>query len=304
MNISIKKKEKECLKAQQGFPLEVEIPNNIMIEVTNGCNLACRWCYHKCMKRKIGVMEFSLYKRIIDECVELGVENVGLYTTGESFLHPKIYEFIKYAKQRGIKYVYITTNGNALKEESIPKILESGLDSIKFSIDACLKETYEKYKVHARWEKLRKVVKLLRQERDKQKSSLKIFGSYVISKHNKDELKLYDEIWKPYIDETLFTEVNSIGGQLDEYKQDDPGSYSPCSLLWNRFIITYDGKLTICCVDFEASMIYADLNETTLRSAWNNDKIKDFRRQHKEMDFKTLPLCANCDGIYRGKDED
>jgi MoaA/NifB/PqqE/SkfB family radical SAM enzyme len=116
---SIMDKVVETLKADPDYPIDAEYPKNIMIEVTNACNLKCTMCYHKHMKRKIGFMEEKLYRKIIKEAKELNIENVGLYTTGESFLHPKIFEFIRIAKEDGIKYVYITTNGQTLDKEDI-----------------------------------------------------------------------------------------------------------------------------------------------------------------------------------------
>ena len=83
-------------KVDKNHPLEVKIPNNIMIEVTNLCNLKCQMCYNQRMKRKKGFMLFSLFKKIVDQAVDLSIENMGLYTTGESFLHPEIFKFIKY----------------------------------------------------------------------------------------------------------------------------------------------------------------------------------------------------------------
>src|SRR3989344_627168 len=160
-SISINRQSRKMSKVDKNHPLEVKIPNNIMIEVTNLCNLKCQMCYNQRMKRKKGFMPFSLFKKIVDQAVDLSIENMGLYTTGESFLHPEIFKFIKYAKQTGIKYVYITTNGQALDDEKIKKIFASGLDSIKFSIDAGNKKQYESLKIGASWDKLVTTVKSL-----------------------------------------------------------------------------------------------------------------------------------------------
>lgn len=43
-----------------------EFPDDIMIEVTNDCNLKCTTCYSHQDGRKRLYMEFELYKRIID----------------------------------------------------------------------------------------------------------------------------------------------------------------------------------------------------------------------------------------------
>jgi radical SAM protein with 4Fe4S-binding SPASM domain len=310
--ISINEKSKVMSSAVKGYPLEVKIPNNIMIEVTNICNLKCKMCYNQRMKRKKGLMSFSLFKKIVDQAHELNIENIGLYTTGESFLHPRIFEFIKYAKDKGIKYVYITTNGQALNDEKINKIIESRLDSIKFSIDAGNKEKYETLKINASWEKLIDNITKLRKMRDNKKSNLRIFASFIIMEDNFNDLIEYKNIFSNLIDETNFSLIGNQGTQVNVnslYPKNiisnihnyilPKKKWHPCNLLWNRLIVTYEGYLTICCIDFENKLIYGDLNQESLKESWNNKKIKKFREIHKLKQFEELPLCFNCDAIKK-----
>ena len=55
----------------------------------------------------------ELVYRALKEAQEEGSEAVGLYATGEPFLNKKLEDFIKYAKEIGFKYVFVTTNGAA-----------------------------------------------------------------------------------------------------------------------------------------------------------------------------------------------
>lgn len=315
--ISIREEAKLMKKVDKSYPLEVEIPTNIMVELTNICNLRCKMCYNKYMKRKKGFMSYELFKKIVDQAKELNIENLGLYTTGESFLHPQLFDFIKYAKEKGIKYVYITTNGQAIEEDKILKIFESGLDSIKFSIDAGNKEKYEYLKVGASWEKLLDTIKKIRDLRDSKNSKLKIFASFIITEDNFKDLLEYKKNFDSLIDETNFTIIQNQGSQMDIAEQYPKKIFSniqnyilpkerwhPCNLLWNRFIITYEGYLTICCTDFENKLIYGNLNKNSLRECWNNEKIKEFREIHKSSKFEKLPMCFNCDKIKNNTEID
>ncbi len=309
---SINKKNIEFSKADKNYPINAEIPNNIMVELTNSCNLKCNFCYNMKMKRKKGFMTFDLFKKIVNQSIELGVENMGLYTVGESFLHPQIFDFIKYAKQKGIKYIYITTNGQVLNKNKIEKIFDSGLNSIKFSIDAGNKEKYETLKIGANWNKLIEVIKEIRTIRDNSNSDLKIFASFTVMTDNFDELKEYNNTFANLIDETNFSLVENQGSQVDTnsfYSKDIASvieniilpieKWHPCGMLWNRFIVTYEGYLTICCVDFENQLLYGDISKESLAESWNNEKIKNYRKIHKLKEFKKLPMCYNCDSIKR-----
>jgi len=269
-------------------------------------------CYNKHMKRKQGYMSEEIFKKVIDQAVGLGIENVGLYTTGESFLHPKIFEFISYVKDKGIKYVYITTNGIPLDKEKIQKIIDSGLDSIKFSIDAGTEETYEALRVGAKWKKLLENIRMLRKLRDSSGSALRIFASFLITNDNYNDLVQYKMVFKDLIDETLYSFVGNQGGHVDvnsmlpnKLRENmdkiflPREKWHPCSMLWNRFVVNYDGTLTICCIDFDSELVYGDLNKETLKDAWNNPMIEKFRRIHKEGRFEELTQCYKCDYIKR-----
>ena len=305
--VSLTNKIDELYSACGRYPLKAKFPDNIMIELTNACNLKCRMCYNKDMRRKKGFMTFKLFKKVIDQARGLNIRNAGLYTIGESFLHPGIFDFISYAKKRGMQYVYITTNGQVFNDAMIGKIFDSGLDSIKFSIDAGRKSSYESTRKGAKWERLVDTIKKIRAIRDRRGSALRIFASYVVMKNNFKEIVDFNETFKGLIDETRYAFVFNLGGNVDTssmYSVALREAWHPCALLWNRFIVTYDGKLTICCMDFESRLVYGDLKTDTLKGSWNNEVMTGFRQIHKDMEFDKLPICLRCDEIKMSADRD
>ncbi len=284
-------------------PLEAPFPKNLMIELTNACNLRCVMCYNRLMKRQKGFMDEDTYRLVLDSAREIGIKMVGLYTTGESLIHPKIFDFIRLAKEKGFEYVYLTTNGNLLNEEKIKKIFESGLDSIKFSIDGTSKESYEKIRVGGNFEVLYNNIKMLREMRDALKSKLKIYASFVLVNDNYHELKKFKEFWKGLIDEVMLVVVgNQSNLQAKEFNNLIPAhlknkivkTRDHCNLLWNRIITTYDGKFTLCSEDFEGELIYGDIHKESMKNAWNNEKMKAYRNMWKTRDFRLSPRCVTC----------
>lgn len=288
----------------KSHPLRAKYPKNLMVEVTNACNLKCIMCDNRKMKRKRGFMNLDTYKLVLENAKKIGIEMVGLYTTGESFLHPKILDFIKLAKEMGFEYVYMTTNGIPLNEEKISKILKYGLDSIKFSIDAVTKETYEKLRPGGNFDVLYKNVKTLRKMRARKNSKLKIYASFVLTNENYQELKKFKEFWKGLVDEVIiYVASNQSSHQTKEFDELVPENLKNmiikseekyCNRLWNRIIVTYDGKFTICPEDFEAEMLYGDIHKESMEEAWNSEKMKKFRAMFKTRNFDLSPRCKTC----------
>jgi radical SAM protein with 4Fe4S-binding SPASM domain len=77
---------------------------------------------------------------------------------------------------------------------------------------------------------------------------------------------------------------------------DNVASFSnlPCNMIFERLHITWDGKLTACCADFDDNLVVADLNNTSLLKAWNSDKMISLRHSHLNNEIPKDILCYNC----------
>jgi molybdenum cofactor biosynthesis enzyme MoaA len=78
-------------------------------------------------------MDKSLYRRIIAEMRADGVEELGLFYLGESFLVKWLPEAIRDAKEVGFPYVFLTTNGSLATAKRTAACFNAGLNSLKFS---------------------------------------------------------------------------------------------------------------------------------------------------------------------------
>ena len=90
-------------------------------------------------------------QRIIREAAHFECD-VNLFMGGESLLHPKLIDMIKYMKQKDIPS-RLYTNGTLINPEISEELILSGLDHITFSFDGTHKETYENYRKGASFEK-------------------------------------------------------------------------------------------------------------------------------------------------------
>ncbi|MFV0348815.1 MAG: radical SAM protein, partial [Halodesulfovibrio sp.] len=108
--MSITKRIKENRKNTSLNPVP-DFPKVMMLEPSNACNHACRFCgNHSFGIRKVN-MPLPFAKDILEQAAALGVQEVGLYLRGEPFLHPQLVEIVKHAKAVGIGYIYLSSNG-------------------------------------------------------------------------------------------------------------------------------------------------------------------------------------------------
>ncbi|RLF38608.1 MAG: radical SAM protein, partial [Thermoplasmata archaeon] len=128
------------------------LPIRLWIEPTSHCNLKCIMCLNKDLPPgKKGYMDFEVFKKIIDE-VKGHTHDISIHHRGESLLHPKLPDMIRYATESGV-YVKLHTNATLLSEKKSIELIESGLNLLSFSFDGYGKEEYEKIRIGANFEK-------------------------------------------------------------------------------------------------------------------------------------------------------
>jgi len=286
--------------------LHPPFPDAIKIEITGRCNFNCSFCAQKSSLRKIGDIDRNFLYRILWEAKSIGVKEIGMFLLGESFLIKELAEYIKYAKEIvGIEYVFITTNGSLCTSKRMIPIIEAGLDSIKFSINAGTREKYKKMHNCDMFEKVISNIKWIHDYlKEKNITSLRTCVSSILIPGDEEKLNVFHKRMKEYVDDCyflpLYNQAGHIGGKEYTKIVGNPGRQEnmvesvPCWALFNAAKITWNGWLTACCFDHDEKFEIVDLNKVSLLEAWNHSKFVDMRREHLENTLTKDSLCAKC----------
>lgn len=275
-------------------------PKNMLIELTNICNHNCIFCANSKMTRKKGKIDEDFLFRILKEAFDEGTTEVGFYATGEPFVSKNLDVYVAKAKEIGYKYVYITTNGALATPERSREVIEAGVDSIKFSINAGTKDTYKSIHGKDEFDIVLNNLKYISDYRKKNNMNFKIFVSSIVTKYSESEKKLLEENLKDISDDIVFLNVANQGGMMYEINENlalEGDNYlikkMPCSLPFNSLHVTFEGYLTSCCIDFQNYLTVADLNKVSIKEAWNSDIFIELRKKHLENSIEGT-LCYNC----------
>ena len=133
-------------------PLEVpSLPSRLYVECTAACNISCAQacCAPETgitRTRQAGMLDFDLFRRVVDEAgPTLG--RIDFFNYGEAFLHKRAVEMCEYIKTKFPHiYLYTSTNGLAFTEDSVRRLVHSGIDEVTFSIDGATPESYATYR--------------------------------------------------------------------------------------------------------------------------------------------------------------
>jgi MoaA/NifB/PqqE/SkfB family radical SAM enzyme len=235
-------------------------------------------------------MPWERYTRHARELRELGVEQLGVFYLGESFLFDRLADAIRFAKREcGYPYVFLTTNGRLATAARVRECMLAGLDSLKFAVNSCGPAQLNAVAC-VEPEAFRVIVQNIkdaRRVRDEiERESGHRCGLYCSS-------LLYDEAQRdrmkpalgdilPYVDEHYWL---PLYGQLRKPL--------PCWPLFKEGHITWDGRLSACCLDHAPRFHMGNIDETPFFEAWHSPAFRALREAHLRQDVSGT-ACEHC----------
>lgn len=268
---------------------EAPLPEIVQIESTNICNAKCVFCPRDDMHRKQGVMDMALFRKIVDECAALGIEHVRMHNYGEPFVDRSLVEKVRYAKQAGIPQVGMISNGSLITEAAARGMIEAGLDAINISVDASGREVFERTRLGLKYDKvIGNIERLVAIRRELNRTRPKLILSFVRQNDSTDE-QAFIEHWRQIADKIHVTDLHNWAGTLNQQSEVNYPCYRP----WLTFTALWDGRVSLCCADFDGRTILGDLRTSSIREIWNSDAYRSVRRQHLESGGPDI--CRSCD---------
>lgn len=277
-------------------------PKSVKIELTGKCNFNCAFCARSMRLRDQQEMDRELFERLLLEMRETGVEEIGLFYLGESFMCKWLPDAIRFAKHEAkFPYVFLTTNGSLCKPDMVERCFRAGLDSLKFSLNYADETQFKEIaRVKTKlYDSMISNIEEARRVRDSVEADTGhrcgLYGSYIQydgeqGERMADAVKwargLLDEVYAlPLYSQADFVSSEEAGrgwqvtagnrGRLDNLR--DP---IPCWAVFTEGHITWDGKLSACCFDHDGRFHMGDLTQESFMDAWNSDKFQELRAAH------------------------
>ena len=279
------------------------VPKTVKIEVTNSCNLECFYCetpYNKMNKKSI---DKDFLFKLLKELKALGVEKVGLFWLGEPLLNKELPEYIAFAKEIGINYVFITTNGVLASPERIERMFQSGLDSIKFSINASNRIKFKEMCGRDAFDQVIENVKATWQIRSSARKP-SIYASSIFDPSNEKDFFDIHSLIAPYVDEHYPIQLYgnkkiiecSDGYKIVKASRKDMRSLQLMLPCWPVFTLPHigcDGRLSACYYDNNEKFYMGDLNQKSFMEVWHSEELVNLRKKHL-LENVSGSVCEHC----------
>lgn len=272
------------------------VPRTLCLEVTSICNAKCIMCPRHDMDRKMELMPFDMYSRLIEEAKELGVRIFALNGYGEIFT----------ARQDYAKYishllgaipqakVIINSNGSLLDEAAARFLIDTRVDTINVDIDGATKATFEKIRENLHYETVvGNVKRLLKMRRDRNALLPKVRVGMIRQPANAHEWEQFKTQWQGVADFLGDDFMVSRGGSIPVTHPPDVNR--ACWYPWSEMNIWSNGDVVLCCDDWNGAEVMGSVKTQGLSDIWNGHKYRSYREHHVKGTAGQIKLCAACD---------
>jgi MoaA/NifB/PqqE/SkfB family radical SAM enzyme len=268
-------------------------PRAIQIDASSHCQLACPVCpTANGLARPVlgaGHLKPADFERLLDRNPEIC--EVELSNYGEMFLNPQLPDLLACAFER--KVVVSGSNGvnlNFASDAALNALVKYRVRALTCSIDGTTNETYSRYRVNGKLDRVLANVDKIRELRRLSGSAFPLLDwQFVVMGHNEHEIESARAMarsrgmhflprlsWSadhsPVVNRDLVRIQTGLGAaSRQEFRENKGVEYTRdiCYQLWRAPVINWDGKMLGCCVNFWGEFggnVFSDGLESSMRS--------------------------------------
>ena len=292
---------------QFGGRLSAVFPSQVIIDVTELCNLACTHCPHPEFKKSEHyagrTLDPALVAKAIGEVAGAGqgvVQQVRFTSEGEPLLHQSIFSMLADAVTRSGTLVSLTTNGVLLTADRIDRLLATGISFVDISIDAFTPDTYARIRVRGDLSVTQANVERLIDRARASSSPTRVVVSYIEQPDNASETDAFERFWREAgAHEVAVRRLHSAAGAMIPVadllrRRAAVEVRRPCVYPWERIVLTPRGTLAFCPADWTHGSSMADFRDTTIAELWTSARYAALRQAHLTNDYSAHGFCGQC----------
>ncbi len=275
-----------------------DYPPYLQIEPSSICNYRCVFCFEtdksftNLKNGFMGTMKVELFKDIIDQA-EGNIEFISLASRGEPLVAKDFDKMIEYTNGKFLN-LKINTNASLLTEKKCHSILSSGVKTLVFSADAADEKLYSKLRVNGSLKKVLKNIEMFNSIRNKHYKKKKIITRVSGVKYNdqQDFIEM-ERFWKSLVNQVVFVNYNPWE---NIYIKETNNIAKPCSDLWRRMFIWWDGKVNPCDTDYKSKLCVGNF-DFNISKIWKGEKYQKIRDKHISQKRISIKPCNSCNVV-------
>ncbi len=275
-------------------------PAEIIVEVTNECNLRCRHCHFHGegakKQRPKGTMDARIWEKLLDEIAAWPVPVTLLtHSAGEPLLYRKLWTLLQKAGTLAHVSTGFMTNGMLLDADRVKKIMDLQVRWLALSIDGIRQDTHDFYRVNAHLPTIESHVEALIEKKYRDNNPYpQLHFNMVGYQDVLDQALDYVRRWLPHAASVMISRFRPVGSRR-LWGDIAPVVFQPCPMLDHQMVIGFDGRVGLCCEDIQLDVPLGNVLDNTLLEIYNESPVLlAYRRQHADGTIDKLRLCGDC----------
>ena len=273
-----------------------DYPPYLQIEPTSICNFRCVFCFETDptftdkSNGYMGEMTLGLFKNIIDQAVG-NIEFISLASRGEPLICKDIIPMLEFTRGKFLN-LKINTNASLLDEARCHAILSGGVKTVVFSADAAEEPLYSKLRVNGNLSIVMENIERFQKIRQTQYPDLSVITRVSgVKFSDEQDIDSMQTVWGGLVDQVAFVQYNPWE---NVYSQPTNDLAEPCSDLWRRMFIWWDGKSNPCDVDYKSTLSQGSIKESSLSELWRSSGYEELRVDHSNNKRSGRKPCTAC----------
>jgi len=271
-------------------------PPYLQIEPTSICNYRCVFCFEtdETFTNKknghMGQMTLDLFKKVIDQA-QGNIEFISLASRGEPLACVDINKMLEYTIGKFLN-LKLNTNASLLDEKKCHAILSGGIKTIVFSADAATEPLYSKLRVNGNLSKVLKNIENFKKIKETKYPKNPIISRVSGVKFNDEQnINSMEKFWGDLVDQVAFVNYNPWE---NSYTKAPNKITDPCTDLWRRMFVWWDGKTNPCDVDYKSLLSVGNHPNQSLEQLWQSKSYNMLRKKHLNKERSTIKPCSSC----------
>ncbi len=264
-------------------------PTYVEIETTIMCNATCWFCPQKNTLRTPKYMEDWVWKKIIDDTRGIGAV-YRPFLLNEPFADKRMPAIVEYIKQDSTAKVEFNTNASMLTPKVTDKLIRTGVDVMRFSIDGFYRSTFDESRGIS-YDKVYEHVQYFLQQAKQADYPIQTEVRMIKLPGTDAEQKEFEAYWQEFEpDNIIFTDLYSYPWE----GQTGPTNV-PCLKIEKELFFYVDGTATLCCWDSTGRQLIGDVKTENALDIWNGQEMSRCRSLLDAGERDKLELCSRCD---------
>jgi len=249
------------------------------------------------MRRPGGVMRLEQHELIVNKVKAWGapislITHAGL---GEPLLDPELEEKVRLNKKVfPDAHVIVYSNGALLHQDRAKDLIESGVDTLSFSVNAFEPGTYHSIMKLDRDTTYSNINNLLDMRASVRKNAPRVHISLIRTEHvSEEEVAIFKEYWESRADSVILPPRINWGGDMP-FAQGRMEGRLPCAFLWSILMVDWDGGVKRCCEDYDSRFPMGNILEQSPDAIFNSRMMMMNRKRQMVGDFNIPKMCKTC----------